>query len=112
MDVHSADLVRIEVVAALREPRGKRGEIVRGELGDLLLELGSVGMVLDEEPVPRSGEGLAGTARDLDGQLEAHDQRVAPAVLGHPLLPGLVTGGRLGLGMSQDGRRLIEQSPD
>lgn len=52
MDVHSADLVRIEVVAALREPRGKRGEIVRGELGDLLLELGSVGMVLDVRTRP------------------------------------------------------------
>jgi hypothetical protein len=60
--VHRVELVQIDVVTALGELRRQRCEIARGELGDLLLELGSVDVVLDEEAVPRGGEDLAAAA--------------------------------------------------
>ena len=69
-------------------------------------------MVLDEEPVSRGREDFAGAFGDLEREFEAHDQGIAALVLGHPLLPRLITGGCSVLGVRQAARRLVEQRAD
>lgn len=65
-------------------------------------------MVLDEEAVPRDLDDLFSVAGELERELEAQNQRVAPAILREPLLPGLIARLGPGFGMRQRNRGLVK----
>jgi len=87
---------------------GECDQIAGHELRDLLLDLGGMSVVLDEEAVSGYGYHLPCALPELECQLRPQDERLAALVLAHPLLPRLAAVGGMGLGAGQGTRRVIQ----